>query len=56
MLSEVKSIQSLIRPSLDAFMLHLPQPLLAITPVSSALIVLGSFGVLGRQQLEVINS
>ena len=29
-------------------MLHLPQPLFAITPVSFALIVLRSFGVLGR--------
>ena len=28
------------RPLLDALMLHIPQPLFAITPVSSALILL----------------
>ena len=31
-----------------ALMLHLPQPLFAVTPVSFALIVLRSFSVLGR--------
>ena len=36
------------KPSLDALMLHLPQPLLSITPVSSPLIVLHTFSVLGR--------
>ena len=44
-------------PSLDALMLHLPQPLFAIAPVSSALIILQSFsvGIVGIVS-EVISS
>ena len=34
------------KPLLNALMLHIPQPLFAIIPVSSALIALRSFGVL----------
>ena len=39
-------------PSLNALMLLLPQPLFAIIPVSSALVILQSFGVLGRQRVD----